>query len=69
MVSDELKSIIDKLKEQGKMNFLKAVTDEQIETFEKEHNIKFPSQYREWLTFSDGGEFFIPAGMQLRSYS
>lgn len=64
MVSDELKSIIDKLKEQGKMNFLEAATDEQIETFEKEHDIKFPLQYREWLTFSDGGEFFLPAGVQ-----
>lgn len=64
MVSDELKSIIDKLKEQGKMNFLEAATDEQIKSFENEHNIKFPSQYREWLTFSDGGEFFLPAGVQ-----
>lgn len=64
MVSDELKGIIDKLKEQGKMNFLDAATDEQIEAFEKEHDIKFPVQYKEWLTFSDGGECFLPAGVQ-----
>lgn len=64
MVSGELKGIIDKLEKQGKMNFPEAATDEQIEAFEKEHDFKFPAQYKEWLNFSDGGEFFLPAGVQ-----
>ena len=31
MISDELKEIIDQIKEQGKMSFLEAATAEQIE--------------------------------------
>ena len=36
MISDELKEIIDQIKEQGRMSFLEAATEEQIEKFEKE---------------------------------
>jgi hypothetical protein len=64
MISEELKAIIDKLKEQGKMNFLEAATADQIENFEKEHDLKLPVKYKEWLAFSDGGECFLPAGVQ-----
>ena len=64
MVSDELKSIIDKLENNGKMNFLEGATEEQITFFETEHNIKLPLKYKEWLQFSDGGECFLPAGIQ-----
>ncbi len=64
-MSDELKNIIDSLKKQGEMCFSKAATDEQISAFEKENGILFPKQYREWLQFSDGGECFLPAGIQL----
>lgn len=65
MVSDELKVIIDKLNEQGKMLFLEGATEEQIDQFEKDHDVVFPKRYKEWLRFSDGGEFFLPAGLQL----
>ena len=65
MISDELKAIIDSIKSQGKMIFLEGATDEQINLFEKDHNIIFPERYREWLKYSDGGEFFLPAGLQL----
>ena len=65
MVSDELKLIIDKLNEQGKMLFLEGATEEQIDQFEKDHDVVFPKRYKEWLRFSDGGEFFLPAGLQL----
>ena len=54
MISEELKMIVDKFNKQGKMNFLKATTEEKIASFEKE-----------WLQFSDGGELFLPAGVQL----
>lgn len=65
MISDELKQIIEQLKKQGKMRFLEAATEEQIYQFEQENDIHLPSKYKEWLLFSDGGEFFLPAGVQM----
>ena len=64
MISKELKKIIDTISVQGKMKFLNATTKEYIMFFEKEHNIKLPKKYKEWLLFSDGGECFLPAGIQ-----
>ena len=64
MISEELKSIIEILKEKGKMNFLEGATEEQISQFEKEKDISLPVRYKEWLQFSDGGELFLPAGVQ-----
>lgn len=65
MISDGLKGIIDQIKDQGKMRFLEAATEDQIDLFEKENDIKLPTQYKEWLQFSDGGELYLPAGVQL----
>lgn len=65
MTSDELTSIIEQLNSQGKMRFLDPATAEQIQSFEKEHGILLPDQYKEWLLSHDGGEFFLPAGVQL----
>ncbi len=65
MISDELQMIINELNIQGKMIFLDATTDNNIKTFESENDITLPSKYKEWLQFSDGGEFFLPAGIQL----
>ena len=65
MVSEELKNIIGRIKKQGKMYFIEGATEEQIISFESKNGISFPLQYREWLEFSDGGEFFLPAGVQL----
>lgn len=64
MISKELETIIDTISAQGEMYFLEAATEEQIAVFEKEHNIKLPKKYKEWLLFSDGGECFLPAGIQ-----
>ncbi|NQL65757.1 SMI1/KNR4 family protein [Streptococcus suis] len=65
MISDELKQLVNKFNEEGEMNFCKETTENKILEFEKEHNIKLPAKYKEWLLFSDGGEFFLPAGIQL----
>lgn len=65
MISNELQQMVDKFKEQGKMAFLEAATQEKIDIFEKENDITLPVKYKEWLLFSDGGEFFLPAGIQL----
>ena len=64
MVSEELKAIIDKINEQGKMVFLEGATEEQITQFEKDHELALPEKYKEWLQYSDGGELFLPAGVQ-----
>lgn len=64
MISEELNAIIDKLNEQGKMTFLEGATEEQIAQFEKKHEVVLPQKYKEWLRYSDGGEFFLPAGVQ-----
>lgn len=65
MISEELKAIINKLNDQGKMIFLEGSTEEQITQFEKDHEIALPEKYKEWLWYSDGGELFLPAGVQL----
>lgn len=69
MISEEFKVIIDMLNDQGQkteseMDFFEAATEEQISEFEKNNNFSFPSKFREWLLFSDGGECFLPAGVQ-----
>lgn len=65
MISDDLKQVIGQIKEQGKTRFLEAATEEQIAMFEKENDIKLSTQYKEWLQYSDGGELYLPAGVQL----
>lgn len=65
MISDELKSLVAQIKQQGKMSFVAGAKEEQIGEFEKKYDLKFPVKYREWLLFSDGGEFFLPAGVQM----
>lgn len=64
MLSDELKIILNTITKQGKMRFLESVTEEQILAFENANDISLPVQYKEWLAYSDGGEFFLPAGVQ-----
>ena len=65
MIFKKLKVIVDKFNKQGKMNFFESTTKKKIYKFEKEHSVKLPTKYKEWLLFSDGGEFFLPAGIQL----
>ncbi len=65
MISEELKVIVDQLNTQGKMYFLEGATNDQIMRFEADHEIKLPAKYKAWLSFSDGGECFLPAGVQL----
>lgn len=69
MISEELKTIIDTLKEQchqsdSDMILFPPATEAQISVFEKNNNLIFPSKFREWLLASDGGECFLPAGVQ-----
>ena len=63
MISDELKAIKDDLEKKGKMHFLEGAKEEEILDFEEKSEIHLPKKYREWLMISDGGEFFLPAGV------
>lgn len=65
MLSEELRNIVSRLNSLGKMRFMEEATREQVDFFEKEHDIKLPLKFKEWLLFSDGGECFLPAGIQL----
>lgn len=60
-----LQQMVDELKGQGKMVFYEPTTQEKIDVFEKGNNFTFPTKYKEWLLLSDGGELFLPAGVQL----
>lgn len=62
MNAEELK---DRLLKKGRMSFLEGATKEQIAVFEEKTGEKLPEQYQEWLLISDGGEFYLPAGVQL----
>ena len=64
MVSRELQQIIDQLMMQGKFDFRNATTEAKISQFEEKNHFKLPSKFREWLQYSDGGELFLPAGVQ-----
>lgn len=69
MISDELSRIIEQLKKQGQMSFCQPATKEQIEEYEQKNGFSLPEKYREWLLFSDGGECFLPAGVQFYGIS
>ena len=65
MNSDDYARLSEQLNDLGKMHFLEGATEEQIAQFEKENDITLPSKYKEWLLFCDGGEFYLPAGVQM----
>lgn len=62
----EPEAVADLLRSQGQMSFVEPTTDEVIGAFETEHDLQLPSQLKRWLLVSDGGDFFLPAGFQLR---
>ena len=65
-MSNEAEAVADLLRSQGQMSFVEPTTDVLIEAFESEHDRQLPSQVKQWLLISDGGDFFLPAGFQLR---
>ncbi|QSR30807.1 SMI1/KNR4 family protein [Nocardioides sp. S5] len=62
----EPEAVADLLRSQGRMAFVEPTTETTIDAFEAEHGIRLPSQLKQWLLVSDGGDFFLPAGFQLR---
>ena len=61
----ELNNIINKLNSAGTMMFFEGASESDILEFERRNDIKLPSELKEWYLYSDGGEFFLPAGLQL----
>ena len=52
---EQLKEIDEDFK---RSEFFPSATDEQINNFEKEHNIQIPESYKQWLHLSNGGYLF-----------
>ena len=57
-------NINDCLINKGKMFLNAPAEEEQIASFEKQNDVLLPEQYKEWLLKSDGGDLFLPAGVQ-----
>ena len=60
MDPEKAKALAARFENQGKMRFKDGASPEQIKAFEKEYSVVLPSRLKEWLVFSDGGEFFLP---------
>ncbi len=66
MKMENAESLAKMLREQNEgMHFPDGAKEEDITEFEKKHNIKLPTKLREWLMYADGGNFFLPAGLQI----
>jgi len=60
-----LKDIVARISGMGRMDFVEEAAVEQIADFERRFEVRLPERYKEWLRFSDGGELFLPGGVQL----
>ena len=65
MKSDDITKIAEGLKDIGKIKLIEGASAEEISSFEEKNNIMLPIKYKDWLEYSDGGELFLPAGVQL----
>ena len=48
----------------NKLSLIERLTDIDIVSFEKNNNFDLPEGYKTWLKISDGGELYLPAGVQ-----
>ena len=65
MDHDKAKELVSRFNSQGKMRFKDGASLEQVKTFEKNNAIALPQKLKEWLVITDGGELFLPGGLQL----
>ena len=61
------KEILEEYKDT--IRLIKGVTTEEIKSFENKNNINISLLYKTWLLNSNGGELFLPAGIQLYGIS
>lgn len=65
MQKNRFNAIINKLRlRQDEMSFLPAATEAQIGEFENKQSCSLPIHYKKWLLHSDGGECYLPGGVQ-----
>lgn len=65
MDHDKAKELVSRFNSQGKMRFKDGASLEQVKAFEKNNAIALPQNLKEWLVITDGGELFLPGGLQL----
>lgn len=51
------------------MEFYDGASENEIVQFERNHFVRLPEKYREWLRFSDDGELFLSGGIRLYGVS
>ena len=61
----DLKELYDTFKQRTDMYFLEGASAERIKEFEDRNGISLPVAFKEWLKICAGGEFYLPAGLQL----
>lgn len=59
-----MEELFSKLKNRKDMLFFEAATLKDIRNFEHKNNIQFPKSFKDWLLLSDGGDLYLPAGVQ-----
>lgn len=64
-MSEILKSYKNIIKDNNAHNLFDAITFDDILTFEQDKNIRLPRDYAHFLSLADGGDLYLPAGIQL----
>ena len=65
MISEEMCALEKRFSQRDDMRFPEAATEEDVATFEKNKDITLPCSFKEWLSLHDGGEFYLPGGVQI----
>ena len=65
MISEEMQALEKALMARDDMRFPEAATETDISSFEKNNNTTLPASFKEWLLLHDGGEFYLPGGVQI----
>lgn len=65
MLADGINEVFNRLNNLKNMSFLPGVSEAEIIAFEFGNNCEFPQAFKDWLSVSDGGELYLPAGIQL----
>lgn len=61
----EIEELIKKIEKTGKTLLVEKTSEDAVKKFEDKNKIQLPKQYKEWLLISDGGELYLPGGVQL----
>lgn len=65
MISEEMNALEKALIAREDMRFPEAATETDISSFEKNNDTALPASFKEWLLLHDGGEFYLPGGVQI----